>query len=153
MALVAVMALVTVVMIGCSSVTSSVSQETKVKIASGIGKIATVVYIAEQDKLTPEQKEAVTKVWEAFRDNADKYANQDINKFPDFLKATLKDKVSNAKVLDIANKLIDTYWVKLVNAMNKVGGMTPTEFAAIILGFRDGIKDGLALFNLKVLQP
>lgn len=150
MLMVVMIALIGALLTGCSSISGvKVDQAAKVKAAYNIGKIATVVYLAEQGMINQDTNEAITKVWEGFRDNVDKYKDTDPNKFPEFLKAAIAQKVTNQKVLDIANKLVDTYWTKLVKGIDSVAGMTPADFIAVLISFRDGIKDGLAMVNMK----
>ena len=107
--------LVAVVMAGCAMFKSA----DKYKIAYDVGKLATTAYLTEQGQLSPQIQDMVTKVWEAFRDNADKVTVETISAFPSLVKGQLVAKIPDAAMRDKANAMVDKYWDKLKGELFK----------------------------------
>ena len=128
---------------GCS-LFSSVD---KAQLAYNVGKTVTTIYIAEQDKLPQVDRDAVTKAWELFRDNADKITAENIASFPTMLKDQAS-KIPNAALRDKVTALIDKYWDKLNTSMDLTGA-GGVELVAVVNSLKDGIQDALAKAGLK----
>ncbi len=125
----------------------------KATAAYNVGKYGTVAYMqAVKGKLPEQYQAAVTKVWEGFRDNADKVKAEDIDNFPVMVKTTvLKSSLPDAmKVKAIA--LVDKYWADL-NAKVALTGMTNAELIVVMQALKQGIQDGLNATNPDDNQP
>ena len=133
-----VAAVTLVVTAGCSYF----SKVDKPQLAFNVGKFSTIAYMAEKDKLSQSNQDAVTKAWELFRDNAGKVTADNIRSFPDMLKEQGTSKIPNAAMRDKVNALIDKYWANLNKSLN-LDGAGGDELVAIINALKDGIQAGL----------
>lgn len=113
----------------------------KYKVAYDVGKAATSAYLSEKDQLSLDNRQAVEKVWEAYKDNMGKITVANIKTLPDLLKAQV-GRLPEGPVRTKALALVDKYW----NSLNKALDLTGTggeDLVKVLNGLRDGIQASL----------
>ena len=125
----------------------------KAGLAYNVGKYGTVAYMqAGKGKLPPSFQDAVTQVWEGFRDNADQVTAENIAGFPAMIKLKIASSGLPASVTVQANALVDKYWADLDKAVG-LAGLDDAQLAAVVQALRQGIQDGLNQTNPDDNQP
>ena len=124
----------------------------KTSAAYSVGKYGTIAYMSGKDKLPQEYRDAVTSVWEGFRDNADKVTVANIDSAPGMVKGYIAKSGLKASTQAKANALVDKYWADL-NAKVAMTGLTDEEIVLVVQALRQGIQDGLNQTNPDDNQP
>lgn len=117
-----------------------------VKVAYSVGKMTTVVYLTQHDKLSQEQCEAIEKVWEIYKDVIEKTQSFDKDSFIPLIKEQINAKISNPTVSALALTIIDTQWTEL-NEKIDISSLQQSQFIETLISFKNGVEKGITLVN------
>ena len=140
---------------GCSALKDWASSPSAPEQAYKAGKIATIAYLTQEEKLKEDQKKAVIAVYEAFdalmnepvTTNPDgTVTSANLNNLKELLLKNLKDKLNDTEKA-IVLQIIDIYIDKLKSDIDN-GKLVSKEAVVILKSFHKGTKDALKEYKL-----
>ena len=127
---------------GCSSLKDFFKSETAQEQALKAGRIATVIYLTQEDKMSPDKKAAVKQVYKTFDELMSADKDVDVSGFQAELVGKLKGKLTPAQ-LTIANALVGLYMKKLLKDVKTSDTVTGSDLYSLLKQFHKGIKNAL----------
>ena len=118
-------------------------------VAYNAGFLGTQAYLKNLGNISNEEQAMVNQVWKAYDEAVNKIpANMNPKDFPVYIKGYIAQSPIPPSMKDKANGLVDTYWAKM-NEKFSVESLNITEFVAVLVALRDGIKAAISITNVK----
>jgi len=127
---------------GCSSLKDFFKSETAQEQAFKAGRVATVIYLTQEDKMSPDKKAAVKQVYKTFDELMSADKDVDVSGFQADLVGKLKGKLTPTQ-LTIANALVGMYMKKLLDDVKDSDTVKGSDLYSLLKQFHKGIKNAL----------
>jgi len=125
----------------CSSIGPIISNN-KILIAYELGRITTVSFLYEKNKISKEKQDLIIKIWLSFDYCIKRIDQNNIFFLRMLIKKQLKKYIQNPLKYSLACKLTDMYFDKLNQKFN-FKKYTKTQIYLIIKNYHDGIVSAI----------